>query len=696
MKLEYRQFGGMRPAVDPRVLDKHEAFNTVDADLRYMTVNPFLQPDPNELAGITLEPLGYLAAGLSDNVGTPVSHLHDTLHYRDGSLVEGLYEVNERGTYIAPSAVAQDAHERVYFSRPGGGIYDRGRTDATGVPEERPVGVPAPVDPDLINTPQVSGRTVAELGYSFTWKYYIERVATPFDAIDQGTLPQSDITVVSTPDLFDDVTLTYTYDVPASSASHPFNPYLPAEYHFIMYGEMTSTTGKFLGTVYPSPSVRATETDAYVGGSLATAQMVYDPDPATTSSIYGCAVRFAKASDEYSVYRSYLFTYVTDRGEESAPSAPTDPVSVLPSQKVLLTIDVANAPPYAVAVRIYRTETTDSGTAFFFVEEVAIPPDPVVYLDLLLSVDLPGDTLQSTNWNAPPATLKGLVLSTKGFYAGYVGSELYLSEMFLAYAWPTDYKIDFTGEISHITRYGDMLAVFTDREIALIVGNNPLEVRKIKVEGFELLTSIFSTSEMDGLLYFASPTGLAVLSGTNVAVVTDDIVAERWWRSNILVNECTLETFDNTVYLLSGPGTQLYRMGLRDDGGGFVRLSDQSIIDLYTSSFYQGVVMLPTSETDYYIFNVGDNDLRTVSWRSRTEVADIPMAVITVRVLADDYTSPIVFRCYSENGLQLELELNNDKVRKLPVMKRGREWSFEVEGATNIVSLEVGTSGRVR
>jgi hypothetical protein len=288
---------------------------------------------------------------------TPVSHLHDTLHYRDDVLVESLYEVNERGTCIAASAVAQDAHERVYFSRPDGGVFDRGRTDGADPVEERAVGVPAPVDPDLIGIPLVAGRTVAELGYTFTWRYYLERISDN-DIATEGALDQADIVVTSNLDVFDDTILTYTYNVPADDPDHPFYLQNPLIYRFIMYAEMTSATGRFLGTVYPSPSVRATETDAYIGGSLATAQM--GPDPALSDSIYYCDVRFAKASDEYSTYRSYLFTYVTDRGEESAPSAPTDPVSVLPSQKVVLTIDVANAPPSAAAIRIYRTETTDS------------------------------------------------------------------------------------------------------------------------------------------------------------------------------------------------------------------------------------------------------------------------------------------------------------------------------------------------
>lgn len=714
MKLDYRDFKGMRPAVDTRLLGRTEATDAVNCDLRYQIAKPFAAPDVSTLSGETKEPLGYLAAGLADDAGTPINHLHDILHNVGGSIPKGLYEVNERGTCIAPSVAPADVHERVYFTRPGGGLYDRGRTDGTGSFVERTVGVPAPVSPDVIDPPATSPRVDPDpVAFVPVWYYYVENKSTN-EQVAQGRIVDADTSVLfeyGTNEINEPVyRYTYNKDFRSSSASGHVaygdagDVYDRAVYNFIMYAELTSPEGRFLGTVYPSPSVREDDTDAYIGGTLASGVTYQGNDlPAGASAnIEFTELLAVPAGTEYSHYRSYLFTYVTDRGEESAPSAPTDPIAVLPTYKVVLDINVSDRPANAVAIRLYRTETTESGTAFFFVEELALPgtpnPDVVEYTDFVISVDLPGDTLQTQNWFPPPAGLKGLVLSTKNFYAGYVGSKLYLSEQYIAYAWPTDYAIDFTGTILHVTRYGDTLCVFTDREIALIVGNTPLEVRKIKVEGFELLTSMFSTTEMDGLLYFSTPIGIAAVSGTNVAVVSDDIIAERWWRDNINVAETRMVSFDNTLYVLQQPDGQVYRMGLQSDRGGFVRLSDANVRDLYTSSSYLGVAfLLSTPEGDAYIFDTGSAGDRLVKWRGRTEVADIPMAVISVRVLATNF--PIQFRVYNEDGQQLDITVASDKIRKLPVMKRGREWSFEVEalaGASNIVSLEVGTSGRVR
>jgi hypothetical protein len=712
MKTEYNQFQGMRPAVDPRRLDRTEATDTTDADLRYATVTPFHAPDPATLAG---------AATLDIGTGPNVEHVSDFTHWdpRVSDHPEGLYTVKERGICLAPSAVSRDAHARTYFSRSAGGMYDHGLDSAGTAFEERSTGIAAPAHQtdsvgDYIGTPVLEKRTVANLGFTIQWRYQIEHyTASPVAVVESNSIPDADVYGVVLVDSFlDYYYLNYMYKHDTTNAAHPMvaGSYSSNDYRFIMTGEMFSEDGRYLGKVIPSPSPYQTDTDAYISGTLADMSMkqITPTDANTPESpvspgwpIFGggltydvAELKFDPSTDETSRYRSYVFTYTTDRGEESAPSASTDPLAVLPSQTVNLPIWIGFAPTNAKNIRIYRTETTDSGTAFFYVDEVLLSTasgNKIQYEDEKMAVDLPGDTLPSLNWVPPPSDLKGLVLSTKGFYAGFSGSQLFLSELHLAYAWPDKYKIDFTGQILHIALYGDELAVFTDREIALITGNTPLEVRKVKVEGFELLTSIYSTVEVDRMLYFACPTGIAALSGPSVSVVSDPVISERYWRDNVDSAEVRIDSFDQALYLFSKD--QAFRLGLGEGGGGFIKLSDSPLRDLYTSSTYQGVAMLPTSGTNYYLFNEGSAGNRTAKWMSRLEVADVPMAPLSIRILANGY--PITFRIYDTVELAQTLTISNDSVRKLPVLRRGREWAFEIESAYNMVSLEVGTSGRV-
>lgn len=729
MKITYTNFQGMRPALDERSLAQLEATKVVDADLRYLSAKPFLVPDPDHMTSARREPLGYLTGGFDDDAGYPVSHLVDILHEEAAldpedppQIPKGVYQVRDRGTCVAASAVANDEHERVYFSVPNGGIHDRGRTDGINNFEERPVGVAAPNNTtQTLNTPTVVGRTPSEASFTVAaWRWYVEEIDTGRRIASGGILESDIIESQGVDPVTNNTVYTYEYDLQVSDSSHPFHDYVPTAgnpdtHYFIMYNELKSKeSGRFLGTVFPSPSSSKEDTDAYVGGTIADMAMVLD----TANDKYHAALTFAPASDEYSHYRSYVFTFITDRGEESAPSLPTEPVPVTPAQKVSINIDLPLPPPNVEHIRLYRTETTDAGTAFFFVVELTLdeaehpqPPEGYLgrYLDLKLSVDLPGDTLQSRKWETPDPNLKGLVLSTKGFYAAYLGNLLYLSVPRLAYAWPKDYAIEFTGDVKHIARYGDSLAVFTDREIALIVGNSPLEVRKVKVEGFENLSSIYSTSEMDGLLYFATATGLAAIAGANVAMVSDALVSEAFWRDTMDSANVQVEAFDSAVYVLSGVEGQLFRLGLQKEGGGFVELSDANILDIHASSFYEGVMLLPeTGEGTpapaaadarrFYVFNVNSTtmDERKVTWRSRVEVAGIPMSPISVRVLADKYPADLRFRMYNgdDPAYVLEITPTDDRVRKMPVLRREREWSFEIEGTANMLSIEVGTSGR--
>lgn len=703
MKINFRIFKGMRPAVDPRNLGEQEALQAVDCDLRLMALKPFRAPDNSTVDENDNVVLGHTAAG---GGGDPVvQHLVDITHFDGTEVPDGLYEVHERGTCVAPVTVLEDEHRRTYFTRPGGGMYER-YWNTTAYTEDA-VGVPAP-DAGF-QSAVVDDRESTEEAFDITWFYQVQTISDG-SIVDKGTLPDVDMGLRI---IFDDLgrpAFQYAYEVDNNDAGHvaPTGTYDRATYHFIIYGEMYSQGGNFIGNVYPSPSVFQPDTDAYIGGTLAEAEMGIGIDDGVVNEPLWeyIAIYYGSVSSEYSHYRSYVYTYVSDRGEEGPPCLASDVLPVFATQNAFLVLDVTNAPDDIALARLYRTETTQAGTDFYFVDDipfVAGSATTINYSDNLLSIDLAGDTLVSTNWQPPPAGLKGLVLSPKSFYAGYVGNTVYLSEPNLGYAWPPDYAIDFVGEVRHLAIYGDTIAVFTDLEVALIVGNTPLTVRKIKLEGFELITSIFSTTELDGVLYFSTPTGIGAVSGSQVSMVSANIFSERYWRDTVDLANVRMVGFDNSLYILSDVAGTFYRLDLDPNGSQLVELTNGEgagdygdIRDICFSQVYNGIVVLPDSETNQYVFNQGSDVDRTVVWRSRVAVFETPVALISVRVLADEY--PVTFRVYvgDDPTAKATVTLNSDHVRKMPVLRREREWSYEVEADTRIVSVEVGTSGRVR
>ena len=151
------------------------------------------------------------------------------------------------------------------------------------------------------------------------------------------------------------------------------------------------------------------------------------------------------------VYRTYIYTYVTDRDEESAPSpAVATPLKIDQNDNVLIewTAPPANRTDIN-RVRIYRNSAGNTSSGFMLIHPLvditvtnkydAAKVNPN-YLDNF-SDDRLGEPCPTFNWEMPPATMKGLVALPNGIMAGFVGNSIYFSEPNLPYAWNPEYTV---------------------------------------------------------------------------------------------------------------------------------------------------------------------------------------------------------------------------------------------------------------
>src|SRR5215471_9978570 len=122
---------------------------------------------------------------------------------------------------------------------------------------------------------------------------------------------------------------------------------------------------------------------------------------------------------------SYVYTYVSVYGEESAPSPPTTITN-----KIDATYHLTLTPPSPsqqdgrdlTHMRIYRTVVSAQGVAtFFYVAEV--PVATTTYDDnhatMTDALVVNNDELGTTTWSEPPADLQGLVTMPNGMVAGW-------------------------------------------------------------------------------------------------------------------------------------------------------------------------------------------------------------------------------------------------------------------------------------
>jgi len=142
---------------------------------------------------------------------------------------------------------------------------------------------------------------------------------------------------------------------------------------------------------------------------------------------------------------SYVYTFVTQYGEEGPPSFPTPLVSFVEGQT--RTVSFPNKPNgnYAFGdgslIRVYRTATGSSASEFLFVKELPLATDE--FIDDSETDDL-GEALPSESWfrpldddltYAPDGPLKKIVMMSGGFLAGFAGRVVAFSEQYLPHAW---------------------------------------------------------------------------------------------------------------------------------------------------------------------------------------------------------------------------------------------------------------------
>lgn len=168
--------------------------------------------------------------------------------------------------------------------------------------------------------------------------------------------------------------------------------------------------------------------------------------------------------------RAYVYTYVNMWGEESAPSPPSDIITVDDGSTV--TVTGIAFPPDGYGIRyanIYRAATgfrqTDAKsqkplTDYMFVGTVEFPA--TVYTDTIpmLGLSLP---ISTEKVRMPPAGLRNITrIEGVARLAGTTRNRVHLSENFQPYNWPVKYDLTLEANIVHMAALDQKLYVTTD------------------------------------------------------------------------------------------------------------------------------------------------------------------------------------------------------------------------------------------
>lgn len=232
---------------------------------------------------------------------------------------------------------------------------------------------------------------------------------------------------------------------------------------------------------------------------------------------------------------SYVFTYVNDLGEESAPSLPS--ATVVRPDGVSATVTTPMTLPTGISTdygidrkRIYRAATGNTGTAFLFVAEIDLTT--AGYVDVLTDAEL-GEVLPSDLWALPPDDLRGILALPNGIMVGFRRNQLCFSAQNQPHAWPVEYRLNTDTNIVGIGNIDNTVVIGTESFIYVATGNDPASYSMSKFEVPYACMSKQSFAYLTGIgVVFAGTNGLMAVSGIGqVRNLTDTVFTDRQWKA---------------------------------------------------------------------------------------------------------------------------------------------------------------------
>lgn len=385
--------------------------------------------------------------------------------------------------------------------------------------------------------------------------------------------------------------------------------------------------------------------------------------------------------------RFYLVTFVTDWGEESAPSPVSDLVEVDQNDTIAINRPaVASAVSYnsrhIVAWRVYRSNVGSDSAAFQYVGEADVATATLA--DAVPAAAL-GEVLPTTTWMEPPS-LRGMVGMPNGVMAGFTGNTVAFCEPYTPYAWPVAYQITTEYPIVGMGAFGQTLFVGTTGNPYFITGSDSASMSALKMESNQSCSSARSIASVQGGVLFASPDGLCVADAAGVKVITQGIYTREDWQA-LSPSTMFAAEHEGIYYLFYNNGAKgCLAFDLASKKLGRVSLqADAAFNDLVSDTLY-----VANGTSILAIF--GGATRRTARWKSKRMTMPAQAGMAWLKVYGDQTPdAPVTLRLYGDGALAHTATVTNINPQRLPP-GRWLEFEVDVESQSRVTRVVIAGS----
>lgn len=674
-----QSFGGMLPAVDDRLLADQQASYTENVWLYNGTLEPLKEQ--------------VLVHTLASPTTSTVFRIPQAGYGKDDIATSFWMEFENIDTDVVRSPVAEDQYERYYWA--ASSHAPRYNTQARILAGQAPftLGVPAPENAPVVSLGGAAGGfRPARGGYTLLGK----NANLTVNAATPRRLAAEKV----------------TYGVTGQPGGFNLMRKIPQKQYRL--DAFTSPRGAY----------SLTGNEAILNASTSIT------DPGVSSG----------GSGSIDVVRSYVYTYVTEYGEEGPPSPPRTQQG---AQAADWTIQ-CSAPTADQAlnrnlksIRIYRSITSSQGIAtYFFVTELALPT--TIFIDGIDDeIVVANNQLTTTGYTAPPTDLKGMVMMPNGMIAGFTDKEVYFCEPYRPHAWPAAYAMTVDFPIIGLGVLGQSLIVCTSSSPYVMTGTRPDNVASSKLSAIEPCMSKGSIVSTENGVYYASPNGLVLVRPGALQIVTKNIIDKRAWLENLFVSLIRAGWIGDAYYCYGPTRVGGFDSGAFDSGAfdipGLSENFDGALIDAtdnrvaYTvmstpqpvlnviQDVWSGEILVVRSDGVFLMDVTDDAPFGTFLWRSKImqtpmkknigvarihfetlagapTLNPVPNTSLVQTLAADQYG---LFRLYADGDHIYTREIRSSgEIMKLPSGYKADFWQFEIEARVRIFSVEVASSAK--
>lgn len=386
--------------------------------------------------------------------------------------------------------------------------------------------------------------------------------------------------------------------------------------------------------------------------------------------------------------RYVVQTWVTDKGEESKPSA-TASITCKPG--AVLNLNGLAVPPGNRGITIRRVYITKSGTSgsadFFFVGEFTATVTAGVQIN---TANLGADTLATTGWELPPDDLSHLTPLWNGMMAGISGRSVRYCETYKPYAWPVAYET-LLGDLTPVAlaTFSGTLLILTNGEPKVVTGSLPDSMGDEPTE-FSEAACVSDRSVASGGTWvaWAAPDGLAYFGAKGRGIITQNLLKPEQWRA---LNPSTVV----------GCAWNGKYFGFYDSGAGLkgfcIEIENPTGIYWLTDGY--SAAFVDKLQNALYVLDGGNikrwnagASLMTATFRSKVDISQQAINYARIRVVARTY--PVTVRLYGDGTLRATKTITSRAVDTLPGGYECNEHQIEVDCVGAVIGIDLATSSR--